>query len=45
MNDQVNFGLIKYDTACKALAEAKSVDEVLKIRNVSVATKAYCEAS
>jgi hypothetical protein len=43
MNDQVNFGLIKYDTACKALAEAKSVDEVLKIRNVSVAMKAYAK--
>lgn len=33
--------LIKYDTACRAIAEAKRVDEVKSIRDVSIAMKAY----
>lgn len=33
--------LIRYDAACAALAEAKAVDEVKKIRNVSEAMRAY----
>ncbi len=33
--------LIKYDTACRALAEAKSVDEVKDIMNKSIAIQAY----
>ena len=33
--------LVRYDAACKALAAAKSVDEVKKIRDVSEATRLY----
>ena len=33
--------LVRYDAACRALAEAKAVDEVQKIRNVSEAMRAY----
>src|SRR6516164_3355671 len=33
--------LIKYDAACRAIAEAKSVDEVKEIRDVSIAMKYY----
>ena len=33
--------LIKYDTACRAIAEAKRVDEVKSIRDISIAMKAY----
>lgn len=33
--------LTKYDAACRALAEAKAVDEVLEILNVSEAMRAY----
>lgn len=34
-------GLIRYDAACKAIAKAKAVDEVKKIRNASEAMRAY----
>lgn len=33
--------LIKYDAACRAIAAARNVDEVKKIRDVSIAMKAY----
>ena len=33
--------LIKYDAACRAIAAAKSVDEVKRIRDVSIAMRAY----
>lgn len=33
--------LIRYDAACRAIAAAKQVDEVKKIRDVSVAMRAY----
>lgn len=33
--------LIKYDAACRAIAAARNVDEVKKIRDVSFAMKAY----
>lgn len=33
--------LVKYNAACKAIAEAKSIDEVKKIHNISDAMRAY----
>ena len=33
--------LVKYEAACRAIAAAKNVDEVKKIRDVSIAMKAY----
>jgi len=33
--------LVKYDAACRAIAEAKSVDEVKEIRDLSIAMRAY----
>ena len=33
--------LIRYDAACRAIAAAKSVDEVKDIRDVAIAMKAY----
>ena len=33
--------LVRYDAACRALAEAKAVDEAKKIRDVSEAMRAY----
>ena len=35
-----DLALVRYDAACHALAEAKAVDEVLKIRNVAEAMRA-----
>ena len=35
--------LVKYERACRAIAEAKAIDEVLEIRNVAVAMKAYAK--
>jgi len=33
--------LIRYDAACKAIADAKRVDEVKQIRDISIAMRAY----
>jgi hypothetical protein len=33
--------LVRYDTACRAIAEAKSVDEVKDIRDKAIAMRAY----
>jgi N6-adenosine-specific RNA methylase IME4 len=37
----MNVKLIRYDAACKAIAAAVRVDEVKKIRDISIAMKAY----
>jgi N6-adenosine-specific RNA methylase IME4 len=39
----VSIALVRYDAACHALAEAKAVDEVKKILDVSEAMRAYAK--
>jgi hypothetical protein len=36
-------GLLKYDRACRALAEAKTLDEVKDIKNIAMAMAAYAK--
>lgn len=38
-----SFNIIKYDAACRAIAEAESIDEVKKIRDVAIAMRAYAK--
>lgn len=41
--DTVEPGLVRYDAACRALAAAKSVDEVKEIHNQAEAMRAYAK--
>lgn len=40
-SQSTNVQLVRYDAACKALSEAKSIDEASKIRNTAEALRAY----
>ena len=37
----MNRTLIRYDAACRAIAQARATDEVLKIRDQSAMLRAY----
>lgn len=39
----MSIALVRYDAACKALAEAKAVDEAKKIRDLAEAMRAYAK--
>jgi hypothetical protein len=42
-NDNSSYQLVRYNAACKALAEAKAVDEVKDLRNKAEAIRAYAK--